>query len=103
MKPRSIAIVGAAETTELGKIPDTSQIQLHADAALNAMAECGLGPKDIDGIACAAEWPTDLAHYLGITPTWVDGTTLLAWLGSLKFPLVVWVHRPCLRSRCYAT
>lgn len=45
MKPRSIAIVGAAETTELGKIPDASQIQLHADAALNAMADCGLGPK----------------------------------------------------------
>jgi acetyl-CoA acetyltransferase len=74
MKPRSIAIVGAAETTELGKIPDASQIQLHADAALNAMSDCGLGPKDIDGIACASEWPTDLAHYLGITPTWVEGT-----------------------------
>ena len=51
-----------------------SQIQLHADAALNAMSDCGLKPKDIDGIACAAEWPTDLAHYLGITPSWVDGT-----------------------------
>ena len=74
MKPRSVAIVGAAETTEMGKIPNVSQIQLHADAALNAMADCGLGPKDIDGIACAAEWPTDLAHYLGITPTWIDGT-----------------------------
>ena len=33
MKPKSIAIVGAAETTQLGVIPDTSQIQLHADAA----------------------------------------------------------------------
>ena len=38
MKPKSIAIVGAAETTRLGVIPDMSQIQLHADAALNAMA-----------------------------------------------------------------
>ena len=74
MKSGSIAIVGAAETTELGKIPNMSQIQLHADAALNAMSDCGLKPKDIDGIACAAEWPTDLAHYLGITPSWVDGT-----------------------------
>ena len=27
MKPRSVAIVGAAETTELGKIPGMSQIQ----------------------------------------------------------------------------
>ena len=30
-----VAVVGAAETTQLGKIPDLSQIQLHADAALN--------------------------------------------------------------------
>ena len=51
MKPESIAIVGAAETTRLGVIPDMSQIQLHADAALNAMADAGLKPADIDGIA----------------------------------------------------
>ena len=44
MKPKSIAIVGAAETTRLGVIPDTSQIQLHADAALNAMADAGSSP-----------------------------------------------------------
>ena len=44
MKPKSIAIVGAAETTRLGVIPDMSQIQLHADAALNAMADAGLKP-----------------------------------------------------------
>ena len=51
MKPKSIAIVGAAETTRLGVIPDMSQIQLHADAALNAMADAGLKPSDIDGVA----------------------------------------------------
>ena len=39
MKPKSIAVVGAAETTQLGKIPDMSVIGLHADAALNAMAD----------------------------------------------------------------
>ena len=36
MKPGSIAIVGAAETERLGKIPDMSEIELHADAALRA-------------------------------------------------------------------
>ncbi|MDP6706882.1 MAG: thiolase [Alphaproteobacteria bacterium] len=76
MRPKSIAIVGAAETTELGKIPGLSQIQLHADAALNAMAETGLGPADIDGIATAGETPTTIAHYLGLTPNWVDGTAV---------------------------
>ena len=68
MKPKSIAIVGAAETTRLGLIPDTSQIQLHADAAHNAMADAGLKPADIDGIATAGETPVAVAPYLGLTP-----------------------------------
>jgi acetyl-CoA acetyltransferase len=76
MQPKSIAIVGAAETTRLGVIPDTSQIQLHADAALNAMADAGLKPADIDGIATAGETPVTVAHYLGLTPKWVDGTAV---------------------------
>src|SRR4051794_41828010 len=76
MKPKSIAIVGAAETTELGRIPDLSQIGLHADAALNAMKDASIGPKDIDGVATAGETPVTIAHYLGITPKWVDGTAV---------------------------
>src|SRR3954469_17124863 len=76
MKPKSIAIVGAAETTELGRIPNLSQIGLHADAALNAMKDAGIGPKDIDGVATAGETPVTIAHYLGITPKWADGTAV---------------------------
>src|SRR5262249_3286473 len=45
MKPRSVAIVGAAETTELGSIPNTSQLELHCDAALNALRDAGLTPR----------------------------------------------------------
>ena len=74
LKPRDIAIVGAAETTKLGKIPEMSNIQLHADCALNAIRDAGLKLSDIDGIACAGESPTNLAHYLGIVPAYVDGT-----------------------------
>src|ERR1700720_4176376 len=74
--PGTIAIVGAAETTRLGVIPDMPQIQLHADAALNAMADAGLKPADIDGIATAGETPVTVAHYLGLTPKWVDGTAV---------------------------
>lgn len=80
-----VAIVGAAETTKLGKIPELSQLQLHADAALNTMADAGLSAKDIDGIATAGESPSMLALYLGITPTWVDGTTV----GGCSFMLHV--------------
>jgi acetyl-CoA acetyltransferase len=85
VKPGSTAVVGAAETTDLGKIPGMSVLQLHADAALNAMADAGLAPRDIDGVATAGESPTNLAWYLGITPTWVDGTTV----GGCSFMLHV--------------
>jgi acetyl-CoA acetyltransferase len=85
MKPASIAIVGAAETTQMGVIPDVSQSQLHADAALNALQDAGLKPSDIDGVACAGEQPVALAHHLGITPTWLDGTAV----GGCSFMLHV--------------
>ena len=85
MKPGSIAVVGAAETTRMGKIPDVSVIGLHADAALNALADAGLKPSDIDGVATAGENPTSIAHYLGIVPTWVDGTAV----GGCSFMLHV--------------
>ncbi|HEY8614844.1 thiolase C-terminal domain-containing protein [Phenylobacterium sp.] len=85
MKPKSIAVVGAAETTKMGKIPDVSVIGLHADAALNAMADAGLKPSDIDGVATAGISPVELAHYLGIKPTYADGTSV----GGCSFMLHV--------------
>ncbi|MBL8381716.1 MAG: thiolase [Burkholderiales bacterium] len=85
MKPGAVAIVGAAETTELGVVPGMAEIQLHADAALNAMRDAGLKPSDIDGVATAVTQPQAIAHYLGITPTWVDGTSV----GGCSFMLHV--------------
>src|SRR2546421_4733289 len=85
MKQKSVAIVGAAETTDLGVIPGMSVLQLHADAAINAMRDAGIGPKDIDGVATAGESPVELAHYLGVTPTYADGTSV----GGCSFMLHV--------------
>jgi len=85
MKQKSVAVVGAAETTKMGRIPDMSVLGLHADAALNALADCGLKPSDIDGVATAGESPVQLAQYLGITPTWADGTSV----GGCSFMLHV--------------
>src|SRR6185312_16194705 len=85
MKQKSIAVVGASETTKMGKIPDMSVIGLHADAALNAMKDAGLKASDIDGVATAGISPTELAYYMGITPTWADGTQV----GGCSFMLHV--------------
>jgi acetyl-CoA acetyltransferase len=85
MKPKSIAIVGAAETSQLGVIPDVSNLGLHLDAALNAMADAGLRPQDIDGVATAGEPAGTMAAMLGITPKWIDGTMV----GGCSFMLHV--------------
>lgn len=85
MTPGSVAVVGAAETTRLGVIPDLTPLGLHCDAALGALADCGLGPDDVDGVACAGPSPVEVAHQLGIRPTWVDGTMV----GGCSFMLHV--------------
>ncbi|MDP6606457.1 MAG: acetyl-CoA acetyltransferase [Dehalococcoidia bacterium] len=71
-----VAIVGAAETEGLGKLPDTSMLELHAESALRAVADAGLQMSDIDGFATAGASPAQLTEYLGIAPRWVDGTSL---------------------------
>lgn len=81
MKPGSVAIVGAAETDEIGVLPDHSRLHLHVEAARNAMRDAGVDIGDIDGIAgsgaiadpCNA---VEIAWYLGIKPTWVDTTSV---------------------------
>ncbi|QBY55922.1 thiolase C-terminal domain-containing protein [Cupriavidus oxalaticus] len=80
----TIAIVGAAET-DLGALPHLSEMDLRADAAHKALAECGLTLADVDGITSAVDSPIDVAHYLGITPTWYDGTSV----GGCSFMLHV--------------
>lgn len=72
--PAGVAIIGAAETTDLGTIPDLTPLELHLDAAANALGDAGLRASDIDGVACAGVSPTEVAFGLGITPGWVDGT-----------------------------
>ena len=76
LKPRSIAVVGAAETSRMGIVPDVSQLGLNLDCALNAIADAGLKPSDIDGVATAGEHPWNVAAMLGITPKWLDGTSV---------------------------
>ena len=69
------AIVGAAETSQLGVIPDMSETQLHIDAAINAMRDADIDASQIDGVSATMN-PATLAHYLGIVPDWVDNTSV---------------------------
>jgi hypothetical protein len=60
MKPKPIAIVGTAETTRLASSPKWRGANCMPDAALNAMAEVGLKPSDIDGVAKVGETPVTI-------------------------------------------
>jgi acetyl-CoA acetyltransferase/uncharacterized OB-fold protein len=71
-----VAIVGAAETEAIGVVPNQSALELHAEAARRAVADAGMSLGDVDGVASAGTSPATVAHHLGITPTYLDGTTL---------------------------
>jgi len=74
MHQGNIAIVGAAETDEIGVLPNTSVYDLHANAAIRALEQTGLTVKDVDGFATTSPNPLEVAHYLGVRPRYVDGT-----------------------------
>ncbi len=70
-----VIIAGAAETDQVGKLPGHSTLALHVEAAVNALRDAGLSPRDIDGIATVSTpGPVQVAHALGIVPRWIDGT-----------------------------
>lgn len=70
------AIVGAAETDDLGRLPEYSALRLNTESAINALADAGLTLGDVDGIAGTGRFPVDVAHDLGIEPQWVDNTSV---------------------------
>ena len=71
-----VAIVGVAESDEIGKIPGKSSLQHHAEAAYNALEDAGIGIGEVDGVLTAGYSSMVLAEYLGITPTYTDGTAV---------------------------
>lgn len=71
----TVAIVGAAESDEMGTLPHKSAMQLHAEAARNALDDAGLSKDDVDALFSAGRWSSaETADYLGIKPRYVDGT-----------------------------
>jgi acetyl-CoA acetyltransferase len=74
-----VAVIGASETTNIGKVENMSNMMLAADAAMNAIRDCGIDKSKIDGLFSASLGGLSmvgLAHYLGITPKVIDGTSV---------------------------
>ncbi len=72
-----IAIVGAAESDQLGKLPDKSALMLHAEGARNALADAGLKSSDVDAVlSTGRQTANDVPEYLGIRPRYMDNTQM---------------------------
>jgi len=75
---RRVAIAGVALSGLPGSTPATPYT-LMADASRAAVAEAGLTPGDIDGLASTSVGtmaPIDVAEYLGLKPRWIDSTSV---------------------------
>jgi len=73
---RTVAIVGVAESDQVGVTPNKSALQHHAEAAYNALADAGLSVKDVDGLFTAGLSTLTTAEYLGINPRYSDSTSI---------------------------
>jgi acetyl-CoA acetyltransferase len=73
---KRVALVGAA-LSDIGRVDAHTPYELHYQAASRAIADAGLTKNDIDGLASSGTgllMPVEIGEYLGLRPTWVDGT-----------------------------
>jgi acetyl-CoA acetyltransferase len=74
-----IAIVGIAES-DYGRVPDMTELQLHAQALQRALEDSGLRKSEIDGMFSSSDAliePTVmLGEYLQIFPRYTDTTSI---------------------------
>jgi acetyl-CoA acetyltransferase len=71
-----VAIVGAA-LSDIGRVDTKTPFDLHYQAASRAVADAGLTKADVDGFGSSGMGllaPVEVAEYVGLRPTWVDGT-----------------------------
>ena len=80
-----VAIVGVDESDKIGLVPDKSALQLHAEAARNALRDAGLGVRDVDGLFTAGVSTVEIGELLGIEPTFTDTT----YVGGSSFVIHV--------------
>jgi acetyl-CoA acetyltransferase len=73
---KQVAIVGVDESDEIGICPGKTALNLHAEAAKNALRDAGLELSDVDGLLTAGPSVMQMAEYLGIQPSYMDGTSV---------------------------
>ncbi len=73
---RTCAIVGVDESDVIGRVEGKSNLQHHAEAGYNALADAGLSVKDVDGVFCAGSSTLSTAEYMGIRPRYTDSTSV---------------------------
>ncbi len=75
----SVAIVGVG-TAGCGHAAGHTDLEILSQAAYAAVHDAGLQMRDIDGLATAnlssAMWPLNVVEYLGIRPSFVEGTNI---------------------------
>jgi acetyl-CoA acetyltransferase len=80
---RRVAVAGVALSTG-GGVDDATPYALTALAARRALADAGLTPADVDGVASTSLGtlaPIEVAEYMGLAPRWLDSTSVggAAW------------------------
>lgn len=74
-----VAIVGAAEADEIGIVPGKNAMQMHAEAAANALAHAGISLREVDALfTCGVDYAPSLmvAEYLGIQPRFSSSNSI---------------------------
>lgn len=74
----AVAIAGVA-LSDVGRVDDKGPYELIAQASRRALADAGLRPDDVDGLASTGQGtlpPVDVGEYLGLRPRWIDSTAV---------------------------
>jgi acetyl-CoA C-acetyltransferase len=77
---RGAAFIAGAWEHPKRDLPDRSVAQIHAEVALGALGDAGLGLDDVDAYFCAGDapgfGPLSMVDYLGLKPRYVDSTEM---------------------------
>ncbi|CAN5420893.1 hypothetical protein BH09ACT8_BH09ACT8_34200 [soil metagenome] len=74
----TVAVAGIA-LSDTGRVDALGPFELIAQASRRALADAGLSPADVDGLASTGQGtlpPVDVGEYLGLRPRWIDSTAV---------------------------